>query len=174
MNKKFITLLAVFSLVFFPTQVAHGQMMGNPQVSTTPSVQDIQDIQAGQSLLNKFQNKQVTCRQLKDDDFEKIGEFLMNQSFGNNTNAHIQMNDNMKQMMGESGEEQMHIRLAKNATGCTTNEQGGVNNMMSWGNFGMMGWNSGFVILPFLIQLIVFVDLVLVGIWLWERISSKK
>lgn len=180
MSKK---LLLVFVLVltfsFIPMRSVSAQMMGNitpvmQQNGATPSAQDLQDIQTGQDIYNKFHNKQVNCAQLKDPDFEKIGEYLMNQSFGGNTNAHIQINSAMKQMMGENGEEQMHIRLGKNATGCNTSGQGGVNNMMGSGYSGMMGWNNGFSILPLLIQLVVLVDLILVGVWLWRRIGNKK
>jgi hypothetical protein len=149
-------------------------MMGNgtpfiKQSQVTPSAQDLDDIQKGQTLYNKFKNKQITCKQLKDDDLEKIGEYVMNQRF-DSTNNHIQMNERAKQMMGENGEEQMHIRLGKNATGCT-NGQGGVYTMMGWGYNGMMG--SGLFIIPFLVQIVILIDLILVGIWLWKQIQKK-
>ena len=124
-KKLFLVLLILFSFFAF-LKTANAQMMGNSEPSVTPSAQDIKDIQTGQNLYNKFQSKQLSCGQLKDADFEKIGEYVMNQRFSN-TNQHIQMNNQAKQMMGENGEEQMHIQIAKNATGCSSNGQGGEN-----------------------------------------------
>lgn len=144
-------------------------LSGTPAV--TPSADDLEDIQAGQSLYNKFQSKQLACNQIKDADFEKIGEYLMNQSFGGNVDAHIQMNNSMKQMMGENAEEQMHIRLGKNATACNTNGQGGGNDMMGYGNYGnmMMG---GTGIIGSIFGIVVLIDLILLGILLWKKIKK--
>lgn len=173
--KYLAIILLTITLLFLPN-TAHAQMMRGitpvQQTNITPSEQDLQDIQTGQDLYNKFQTKQLSCNQLKDADFEKIGEYLMNQSFGGNTNAHIQMNNNMKQMMGENAEEQMHIRLGENATQCTTNKQGGGIPMMGWYN-NMMGWNNGFSVFGSLIQIFILVDLVLLGIWLFKKIQKK-
>lgn len=41
---------------------------------------------------------------------------------------------------------------------------------MNYGYGGMMGGIGGF---GFLTWIIVFVDLILVGIWLWQQISKK-
>lgn len=70
----------------------------------------------GKAIYDKLQAKQVTCANLADSDFELIGEYVMGQKLGA---AHGQMNDRIKQMMGTESEEQMHISLGKNATGCT-------------------------------------------------------
>lgn len=37
----------------------------------------------------------------------------------------------------------------------------------------MMGWGSGFGLLASLFSFVVFVDLVLLGIWLWKKIKGK-
>jgi len=42
--------------------------------------------------------------------------------------------------------------------------------MMGYGGWGMMG-SAGF--LGLLTWLVLFIDLVLVGVWLWQRISKK-
>ena len=88
-------------------------------------------------------NKTVTCSQLKDTDFEKIGEYFMGQSIGD-TSRHIAMNEMMKSMMGEQGEEQTHSAMGKRLSGCDTSaafpSQGtGFAPMMNmmWG-----GWSS--------------------------------
>lgn len=171
-KKLFLVSIILFSFfAFFKT--ANAQMMGNSSPSVTPSTQDIQDIQTGQNLYNKFQSKQLSCSQLKDNDFEKIGEYIMNQRFSN-TNQHIQMNNQAKQMMGENGEEQMHIQIAKSVTGCDLNGKGGSNNMMSYGGYGnMMGGNFGVGYLGIITWIVVLVDLILLGIWLWKQINKK-
>lgn len=94
-----------------------------------------QEEQMGKKLLNDLSNKTVTCSKLKDADFEKIGEYFMSQSIGD-TSRHIAMNEMMKKMMGEQGEEQMHVFIGKRLSGC----KGGDNFMM--GNFGTnsIGW----------------------------------
>lgn len=71
----------------------------------------------GKALYEKLQAKEVTCADLSDDDFELIGEYVMGSRAGS---SHGQMNDRIKQMMGDEGEVQMHVILAKNATGCTS------------------------------------------------------
>ena len=38
-------------------------------------------------------------------------------------------------------------------------------------NYGMMGGDAG--IWGLLVTIVVFVDLVLVGVWLWQHISKK-
>ncbi len=187
--KKYLStfLLAGIFCLFLVVGKSNAQMMdstgipmmqglsGTPTI--TPTQQDLQDIQTGKDLFTKLQNKQVSCTNFRDDDFEKIGEYLMNQSFGGNTNAHIQMNNAMKQLMGENGEEQMHIRLAKNATGCYSNGQGGVEGMMgNWGGTSsIMGWNGlgAFGVFTFLFSLVGFIDLILLGVFLWKQIKKN-
>lgn len=71
----------------------------------------------GKLLFDALQAKQKTCSDLSDDEFELIGEYVMGQRM---PGSHEQMNAMIKQMMGDEGEVQMHILLAKNATGCST------------------------------------------------------
>ena len=192
MYKKSIIFLLVIAPLFIGSSFSqtHAQMMGNTNNSmmqglsgtpeVTPSQQDLQDIQAGQTLYTKFQSKQVFCTSLQDADFEKIGEYLMNQQFGN-TNSHIQMNDRMKAMMGDQGEERMHIAIGRSVTGCnTSSQQGGARTMMGWNSFGMMnggfgsggGW-LGFLFGGLILHTLICVDLILLGVWLWKQIKKK-
>lgn len=158
--QKILLTVPVISLIFLllTSPIANAQMMGNTNYTTqgqavvTPSADDLKDIATGKDLYTKFQNNQISCNDLKNADFEKIGEYLMDQRFGGNSNAHIQMNDRAKQMMGDQGEEQMHISIAERSTGCNTNNNQnwrgggypmmgyGWNNMMNnWGGFGIFG-----------------------------------
>src|SRR4030043_1577632 len=78
-----------------------------------------QEEQEGKQFLDKLNNKTVTCSQLNDSDFEKIGEYFMGQSIGD-ISRHIVMNNMMKSMMGEQGEEQAHAMMGKRMSGCDT------------------------------------------------------
>lgn len=175
MKKKVIFLTVLFGLFLFIVKPAYGQMMWNSNTpNATPTQQDLQDIQTGQDLYSKLKNKQITCSELNDDDFEKIGEYVMDKQFSN-TQQHIQMNERAKQMMGENGEEQMHIRIGRNAANCNSGNQGGGTNMMGWGNYGfngIMGWNNSISFVPLLIEVFILIDLILLGIWLWKRVRK--
>ena len=141
------TFIFVFGFILLPKfSFAQGMMgfLGSfPDDAVIQSQQ--QEEQEGKQFLDGLNNKTVTCSQLKDTDFEKIGEYFMGQSIGD-TSRHIAMNEMMKSMMGEQGEEQMHIVLGKRGSGCDTSaafpSQGTgfipMMNMM-WG-----GWSSSF------------------------------
>ncbi|MCL5435432.1 MAG: hypothetical protein M1405_03520 [Patescibacteria group bacterium] len=177
-----VILLIVLAAVYF-TKPVNAQVMNGSYPQVTPSAQDISDINEGKSLFNNVKNNIITCLKLKDADFEKIGEYVMNQRFAD-TQAHIQMNLMAKQMMGENGEEQMHIILGKQVTGCNINnpEKGGVQgmmgnyaNMMGLGNAGMMGFGGFglFWVLPLVLYIVVIIDFILLGFWLWKQLKKK-
>ena len=152
-KKQTILLLFIAISLFFTTQqIVNAQMMQQtPSQGVTLSQEDQQDISTGQQLYNDLKNNKTSCNNLKDDDFDKIGEYIMEQQIGN-SNRHAQMNAIMKQMMGENGEKQMHIGLGKRITGCDSNYYpnrrgggypmmgyGGNNMMGNWGVFGLFG-----------------------------------
>ena len=69
----------------------------------------------GKIVWEKLQAKQSSCADLSKDDFGVLGEYFMGQM----TDAsHETMNAMMTQMMGEQGEEQMHVVLGKRLSGC--------------------------------------------------------
>ncbi|MBI4281276.1 hypothetical protein HY625_00475 [Candidatus Uhrbacteria bacterium] len=110
------------------------------------------EVKEGQEIWEKISAKTVDCATLTDDQFERVGEFFMGRMAGN---AHESMNTMMKQMLGSSGEEQMHVTMGKRMSGCETGVvsgttwngmMGGVLPMMSgWGgrNGMMQNWNQG-------------------------------
>lgn len=185
MKKILVLIFGLITLAISQPSSVSAQMMGRfPYPTTTPSNSDTQvqqqEEQEGKNLFDQLNNKVITCQQITDGQFEKIGEYFMGQSTSN-TATHILINNRMKSMMGDQGEEQMHIAWGKRGTGCDTNAQflqstrGGVWPMMGWGYGGMMnnfGWGI-FGVLGFLVWLIVLVDLVLVGVWLWKQIQKK-
>lgn len=102
----------------------------------------------GKAVWEKLQAKELDCKDLFDKDFGALGEYFMGQMAGE---QHEAMNNMMIQMMGEEGEEQMHIALGKRMSGCEPDApmpQNMMNNgmmstmmnMMMGG--GMMGNNS--------------------------------
>ena len=131
--------LAVSSVVF-----AQGMMdfRNSPADSAVTQSQE-QEEQEGKQFLDNLNSKTVACSQLKDADFEKIGEYFMSQSIGD-TSRHIAMNEMMKSMMGEQGEEQMHIAWGKRGSGCDTSaafpSQG--EGFMPMMQMMMGGWSS--------------------------------
>ncbi len=93
----------------------------NDEESSAPDQQTQAKEEAeGKVLYEKIGTKQVTCADLKDSDFELIGEYVMGKKLGA---THEQMNTRIKQMMGQNGEEQMHAILGRNATGCFEDAQ---------------------------------------------------
>jgi len=121
--KKYLSLtIVILSLSFaFPAFSFAQGMMGFPSSSSNSAAlqSQQQEEQEGKQFLDNLNNNTVTCSQLKDADFEKIGEYFMGQSIGD-TSRHIAMNEMMKSMMGEQGEEQMHIAWGKRGSGCDT------------------------------------------------------
>lgn len=156
------------SLLVSGQALAQG-MMGFQNTSTDSATiqSQRQEEQAGKKILDDLHNKTITCSQLNDPDFEKVGEYFMGQSIGD-TSRHIAMNEMMKSMMGEQGEEQMHIAWGKRGSDCDASAafpsydsgfmpmmqmmMGGwsspfgsnnsTNNMMNFGfgSFGGFGW----------------------------------
>jgi len=165
MKKLLIIFFITLGLLTFNTRAVHAQMMGfsgsSPDNAAIQSQK--QEEREGKKFLDNLNNKTVTCSELKDADFEKIGEHFMGQSIGD-TSKHITMNEMMKSMMGDKGEEQMHITLGKRSSGCDTNtsfpSQGtGIMPMTwmmgydAWGGFGF-GW----------IFMIIFWILIILGV----------
>lgn len=74
----------------------------------------------GKSIWEKLQTKELTCKDLSDDNFGTLGEYFMGQMIGE---SHAAMNAMMIRMMGESGEEQMHVAMGKRLSGCDTTAQ---------------------------------------------------
>jgi hypothetical protein len=189
MYKKILLLTIIFFATSGIFAQAHAQMMnyGNPSITVDPTqIQQQQQEEAqGKQFFDELQNQQTTCAKLTDSDFEKIGEYNMSQMFGNNTSAHIAMNQRIQQMRGVTGEEQTHIQIGRSVTGCSTassqnsTPRGGVSPLMGFNGYGMMNGNygaggfSGFWILGIIVHIIIIVDLILLGMWLWKQIKKK-
>src|SRR3989339_2231440 len=149
MKKIFFTttFIFVFGFVLLPSFSFAQGMMGFPSSSSDNAAiqSQQQEEKEGKQFLDNLNNKAVTCSELKDADFEKIGEYFMGQSIGD-ISRHIAMNEMMKSMMGEQGEEQMHIAWGKRGSGCDTSaafpSQG--EGFMPMMQMMMGGWSSPF------------------------------
>lgn len=148
----------------------------SPSATQDNISQTRQDEQVGQDIYNNLISNKTTCDKLTNDDFEKIGEYFMGQSI-ENTERHVAMNQMMTNMMGENGEEQMHITMGKRLSYCDpnaqiptggnnfipmfSNQRGGGSPMMWWG-FGPTGdWiGTGFGIFMFIAMLLFWVLLI--------------
>ena len=127
----------------------------------------------GKVIWEKLQAKELNCEDLSDDNFHSLGMYFMGLMAGD---SHEAMDTMMTQMMGEEGEDQMHIAMGKRLSGCEADAPipqtmigsgmipmmgmmgGGGNSMM--GSFGanpmgVFGWGSGWVLMTLFWGLII-------------------
>lgn len=192
MKKALILVIILGTLFLLRPQVSSAEMgmMGGYHGQPTPSQSDLQDEQniqdAGQKVYQNLQDKKITCQQLTSTDFEKLGEYFMGQAAGSTQN-HAYWDQRIQSMMGETGDTQMHIVWGERGSGCEfisgmmgsqTGMKGGAFPMMVWENYGWSGIAGGFgwglATLGFLFWLIAFIDLILLGIFLWRQIRLPK
>ncbi|KKS33497.1 MAG: hypothetical protein UU96_C0022G0005 [Parcubacteria group bacterium GW2011_GWC2_42_13] len=114
-------------------------MMGN--TATVSDDHTAREEAEGKAAWEKLQTKELACKDLSDDNFGTLGEYFMGQMMGA---SHEAMNNMMIQMMGEQGEEQMHVVMGKRLSGCDTSaafpSQG--TGFMSMMQMMMGGWSS--------------------------------
>ena len=77
----------------------------------------LQEEAEGKELWDKFQAKEIACANFNDEKFGVLGEYFMGQMM---SDSHAAMNAMMIQMMGNKGEEQMHVVMGKRLSGCDT------------------------------------------------------
>jgi putative membrane protein len=122
-------------------------LLFSPIASAAASAQIIDDDHTareeaeGKIIWQQLQDDGVACTDLSDDDFGALGEYYMGQMLGD---AHAAMNTMMTQMMGEEGEEQVHVVMGQRLSGCDPTAE--VSNQ-GYGYMPMMnmmtgGWSS--------------------------------
>lgn len=142
-----ITITALLGLTLFIQPSFAQGMMWYPASSSTPGTQVLSPEESeGQALWTRFQQKQISCSNLSSDNLEKLGEYFMGQSLGVN---HEAMNSAMQRMMGQQGEEQMHIIIGQQGTGCSSGTVSASNNSVFNPGYyfpmmGMMGGYNGY------------------------------
>lgn len=201
--KKLLTSLTLLLSVLVISRISFAQgMMGgfNTPVSSEEVAQTQKDEAAGKAVWDKLQNKETTCKNLTEDDFDVLGDFFMGNAVGSN---HASMNLMMKNRMGEEGEKQMHIAIGKRLSGCSTNAtlpngsgyfmpmmgglggmmggfnqqaaiptqtQGRVFSMMGYGGTGQSGWNIFGMITWSLGTLFLILGI----LYFWKGINRRK
>ena len=159
MKKLFLTPILLFALMLTPSLALAQGMMGNWASSSSLVASDdhtASEEAEGKAIWEKLQAKEIECQNLTNDNYAVLGEYFMGQSIGD-TQRHAGMNQMMTSMMGEKGEEQMHIVMGKRLSGCGV---GFMPMMGYYGNSMMGGWN-GFGFLGWLPMLIFWVLLIL-------------
>lgn len=128
----------------------------------------------GKIVWQQLEAEEITCAELTDDEFGVLGEYYMGLMLGD---THESMNEMMISMMGEDGEEQMHVVMGKRLSGCdptaaTETSYGGWMSMMSSGmmtnnystnsmmNFGFMSGGWFFMVLFWVLIVVGIVALV--------------
>lgn len=122
---------------------------GNNTITKNDDGHTAREEAEGKEIWGKLQAKELKCEDLSDENFGALGEYFMGQMAGE---QHEAMNDMMIQMMGEEGEEQMHITMGKRMSGCepnapipqTTMNSGMMPMMMMMMQMMMGGWSSPF------------------------------
>ncbi|HCE31103.1 MAG: hypothetical protein UT54_C0061G0005 [Candidatus Daviesbacteria bacterium GW2011_GWB1_39_5] len=188
MNKLTFNTLFIASLLFFFSLSAGSIYAQTSQLNNSTDNHTAREEQEGKQIWEKLQAKQVECKTLTDDNYASLGEYFMGQMTGN---SHEAMNNMMIQMMGEQGEEQMHIVMGKRLSGCDANAeipQSGIGFMpMMWmmrggqqfpfnqtGNSITSNWWGGFGWWFFqLIAVVWLIVGVLAAAWLFKQISKK-
>ncbi len=88
----------------------------------------------GKTIWGKLQAEELKCDDLTNKNFGALGEYFMGRMAGG---QHAALNNMMIQMMGEEGEEIMHIAMGKRMSNCEPNAPM-PQNMMSGGMMSMM------------------------------------
>lgn len=167
MKQLFVLLVLIITVMTMPSVVLAQPIMGSassPQVGTQSAVSSnghtAREEAEGKEIWDKLQAKQLECKNLTDDNYGSLGEYFMGQMVGS---SHEAMNNMMTQMMGEQGEEQMHVVMGKRLSGCDASAQVPSNGVGFMPMMWMMGGSSGFGLFGWL-SMIVFWLLLILGV----------
>lgn len=141
MKKLIFTILVASIMSTFAVQV-NAQMMGGFSNSSADWEKIVthtaEEEKEGKEVWDKLQAKQVECVNMSDDEFGVLGEYFMGQRMGT---SHAAMNTVLIQRHGEDGEEQIHIAMGKELSGCDTSAS--VTSVSGgWTPMMMGGWSS--------------------------------
>lgn len=140
MKKIFFSTIGIVVFTLFTSSFVFAQgMMGNTAIVSDGHT--AREEAEGKAVWEKLQAKELTCKDLSDDNFGTLGEYFMGQMMGN---SHEAMNNMMIQMMGGKGEEQMHVVMGKRLSGCNSSASypTGSVGFMPMMNMMMGGWSS--------------------------------
>jgi hypothetical protein len=87
-------------------------------VGPAPALASVgEEVASGHALAGRLHSGAATCRDLSDDGFEHLGEYVMDRLVGSRT-AHQAMNAHMEDVMGGSYADRMHEALGRDYAGC--------------------------------------------------------
>lgn len=146
----FVTIFALVTGLIFPFSfatpiMANGDMTTKIIFAAKESNAAEKETAKGEELWNKLESKEIACQDISDNDFEAIGEYLMERMMGS---SHETMDVMMTKMMGEQNSGQIHAVMAKRMTGCDpqaelSGQQMGFMTTMMPMMMQMMGQNDG-------------------------------
>lgn len=123
----------------------------------------------GKVVWEALRDKKINCDQLTGEQYSYLGEFFMGQMMGT---AHAAMNTMMIRMMGEQGEDQVHVVMGQRLSGCNINAVLPVQTLgfmpmmnMMWGGwtgaYSPIGWESwGMMVLIWVLIILVIAVLI--------------
>jgi|GEM_PF-197862 len=194
--KIILSVLTIVGFIGFGLQTASAHTGDERVVQTSvdqnKSVIDSESAE-GKIIQERIQSKELSCGDLKDGDFEKLGDYYMEQMIGNN---HAAMDTMMQNMIGAKKNDEMHIVMGKRLSGCdssaffsnegvgfmpTISMMGGNNMMGNWSgpnnnklnNFMMNFGYGGFSVFG-LLWMILWWGLIIVGIIALTRWLNNK
>lgn len=103
--KKLILFSSIFMFFVIIFPISAQMMEGSEEIK-------------GKAVWDRLQNNEISCEDLKSEDFEVMGDFFMGSMMGEN---HSYMDQMMNQRLGEEGNTEMHIAMGKRLSGCDTN-----------------------------------------------------
>src|SRR3989344_4636252 len=139
---KYIIIL-VLGFVFAVPSMSLAQGMMDIRGDAVDDNHTAREEAEGKAIWEKLQAEEISCNDLSDDNFGALGEYFMGLMTGT---SHEAMNAMMIQMMGEEGEEQVHVAMGKRLSGCDTSATFSPQGMSFMPMMQMMGggWSAPF------------------------------
>lgn len=134
MRKIFPIIVLILTLAYPTLSFSHGMTDDDIAVSENGGDHTAREEAEGKEIQAKLSAGEAKCENLSDEDFGTLGEYFMGQMMGE---THKDMNDTMILMMGEEGEEEMHVAMGKRMSQCEPNAAM-PQNMMNGGMMQMM------------------------------------
>ena len=98
------------------------------------------EVAAGEALAVRLEAGKVGCAQLSNDDFDHLGEYVMNRMVGSLA-RHEALNARMTTVMGADNEARMHVLMGQRYAGCLGTGTSGAG-AMGQGMMGGGGWGD--------------------------------
>lgn len=111
-------MVLILTLAYPTLSLSHGMTDEDVAVSENDDDHTAREEAEGKEIQAKLSAEELKCENLSDDDFGALGEYFMGQMMGE---THEDMNDMMILMMGEEGEEEMHVAMGKRMSQCEPN-----------------------------------------------------